>query len=72
MAAPVTIIPALHGEAAKMFLDWAEALEYRSDELRVGKNQRSALIYNEREEQTLPIFCKVFDIKMKSRMAGIW
>ena len=52
MATPVKIIPTLHGEAARMFLDRAEAVERRSEELRLqGKNPRPAPIYNEREEQ---------------------
>lgn len=52
MATQVKIIPTLHGEAARMFLDRAEALERRWEELRLqGKNPRPVPTYNEREEQ---------------------
>ncbi len=51
MATPVKIIPTLHGKTAKTFLERAEKLERRSEELRLqGKTPHPASIYTDSEE----------------------
>ena len=50
MATPVKIIPTLHGEAARIFLERAEAMERRSEELRLqGKTPKP--FFTESEER---------------------